>query len=202
MIDNQSQLLPTPTIIVLFVLLLISFSMNLKLRLDLNVLQEMTKSTTEFISNMIPPLKAGSVKPIITNEAKKSVSNQDLQCMAENIYREAAKESPAGKMAVGYVVLNRMSSKLFPKSVCGVVYQEQGNVCQFSWACDANRTPINMASAAWKQSVDIAYVLLSVDKKEQMDITGGAMYFHQKDLKTGWKLTPVATIDGHIFYKR
>ena len=132
----------------LFVLLMFSMSMNLKLRIDLSMLREMSSSTTEFISTVIPPLRASSVKPVVAETVKKPVSNQDLQCMAENIYREAGTQSPAGKMAVGYVVLNRMSSRLFPHSVCGVVHQEQNNVCQFSWVCEPNLKPINMASGA------------------------------------------------------
>jgi hypothetical protein len=202
MINNQNQLLPTPTIIILFTLLILSFSFNLKLSVDLNGLREMSSATTDFISNMIPPLKSTAVKPVVAEDVVRPVSNQDLQCMAENIYREAGTQSPAGKMAVGYVVLNRMSSRMFPKSVCGVVHQSQDNVCQFSWVCEVNLSPINAASAAWKQSVDIAYTLLSVDKKAQVDITGGAIYFHQKDLKTLVRATPVAIIDNHVFYKK
>jgi spore germination cell wall hydrolase CwlJ-like protein len=202
MIINQNQLLPTPTIILLFVLLMCSVSFILKLSVDLNDLRAVTNSTTEFISTVIPPLKAGSIKPVVAEEVKKPVNNQELQCMAENIYREAGTQSPAGKMAVGYVVLNRMSSRLFPHSVCGVVHQSQDNVCQFSWVCEENLLPINMKSSSWKQSVDIAYALLSVDKKSQVDITGGATYFHEKSLQTGYKITPVAVIDNHVFYKR
>ncbi len=46
-----------------------------------------------------------------------------LDCMAKNIYFEAAVESTAGKMAVAHVTLNRVNSKRFPTTVCGVVKQ-------------------------------------------------------------------------------
>ena len=43
--------------------------------------------------------------------------------MSKNIYFEAAIESPAGKIAVGQVVLNRINSKYYPDTVCEVVKQ-------------------------------------------------------------------------------
>ena len=46
-----------------------------------------------------------------------------LECMAKNIYFEAAIESTAGKLAVAQVTLNRVNSTRFPNTICGVVKQ-------------------------------------------------------------------------------
>ena len=79
-------------------------------------------------------------------------------CLAENIYFEARAENFAGKAAVANVTRNRVKSKDYPNTYCGVVKQgpvreswktkgkdiQDGNRiyypikhrCQFSWYCD------------------------------------------------------------------
>ena len=47
----------------------------------------------------------------------------EIRCLAENIYFEARSESTAGRIAVALVVLNRVEDRRFPDSVCGVVKQ-------------------------------------------------------------------------------
>ena len=45
--------------------------------------------------------------------ASPQVSNDDLQCLALNIYHEARSESLAGQYAVADVVLNRVESPMY-----------------------------------------------------------------------------------------
>ncbi|WP_309086131.1 cell wall hydrolase [Chelativorans sp.] len=63
---------------------------------------------------------------------------KEIGCLATAIYFEARSEPPAGQWAVAQVILNRLESDFYPKSVCGVVYQNDHlkNACQFSFACD------------------------------------------------------------------
>ena len=49
---------------------------------------------------------------------------KQLQCMARNIYWEAASEPFEGKVAVAQVTINRVKSGNFADSVCGVVHQK------------------------------------------------------------------------------
>ena len=65
-------------------------------------------------------------------------SARENRCLAEAIYFEARGESEEGQAAVAQVVLNRVSSGLYPATICGVVYQNRWhyNACQFSFACD------------------------------------------------------------------
>ena len=49
---------------------------------------------------------------------------QQLDCLAINIYREAGYEPFEGKVAVAQVTLNRVQAGVFGKDVCGVVYQK------------------------------------------------------------------------------
>lgn len=52
-------------------------------------------------------------------------SSPDLQCMARAMYFESNRSSDEGMLAVGTVVMNRLQSGKFPKTVCGVVGQKK-----------------------------------------------------------------------------
>ena len=48
---------------------------------------------------------------------------KQIECLALNIYFEAAVESTAGKLAVAQVTLNRVKSQQYPETICKVVYE-------------------------------------------------------------------------------
>ena len=52
------------------------------------------------------------------------VKQKELECLARNIYWEAANESYEGKLAVAQVTLNRTKASGYPNTVCEVVYQK------------------------------------------------------------------------------
>ena len=47
----------------------------------------------------------------------------ELDCLAKNIYFEARGESLTGKIAVANVTMNRVEHHKYPSTVCGVVTQ-------------------------------------------------------------------------------
>ena len=59
-------------------------------------------------------------------------------CLAVAIYYEARAESELGQIAVAQVIMNRVRSRAYPDTICGVVYQNahMRNRCQFSFTCD------------------------------------------------------------------
>lgn len=57
------------------------------------------------------------------NSVKKKYTKAELKLMSCLIFCEASGEPYAGKLAVGIVVMNRKSSKAFPNTVKGVIYQ-------------------------------------------------------------------------------
>ena len=128
---------------------------------------------------------------------------KELECLALNIYREAGNEPFEGKVAVAQVTLNRVKSKDFPISICGVVYQKtsctEKVVCQFSWYCDStHRTrPINKASYA--ESYDVAKKVML--EGFRLDSITDALYYHADYVSPNWKYKRVAKIGTHIFYK-
>ena len=80
-----------------------------------------------------------------------------LTCLTQAVYYEAGFEPLTGAQAVAQVVLNRVRHPIFPKSVCGVVYQGASlkTGCQFSFACDGSlgKTP---AKGAWDRAKAVA----------------------------------------------
>ena len=128
--------------------------------------------------------------------ASKSVDPAELRCMSENIYFEAGGESLIGKTAVGLVVLNRVKSPGYPKTVCGVVHQKNGDTCMFSWLCEGAKEVKDTVN--WRQSQAVAYKLLSQTVE---DLTEGSTNFHGMGVSPQWKLRPTVRIDGHQFYR-
>ena len=158
----------------------------------------------------VPP--APTIQPTIYKEETEKVMSivdpVDLDCMSKNIYFEAAVESTAGKIAVGQVVLNRMSSVKFPNTVCGVITQGKHykngfpvrDRCQFSWYCDGKHD-VPFKGKLWKKSVEVARFLLK--DREHVDITDGATFYHADyipDPRWAKNVRKTVKIDRHIFY--
>ena len=99
--------------------------------------------------------------PILTWEPV--ISQAEIECMAKNIYFEAAVESTAGQLAVAQVTLNRVKSSYYPNTVCEVVYEgkhyttskgDQFPVrdrCQFSWYCDGKGDEVKNKGKLWEK---------------------------------------------------
>jgi spore germination cell wall hydrolase CwlJ-like protein len=126
-----------------------------------------------------------------------------LECLAMNIYREAGHESFEGKVAVAQVTMNRASHPLFPKDVCGVVYQKSvfvdKVVCQFSWYCETatKARPIN--KVAYNESMSVAKKVLL--EGFRLDTMKEALYYHANYVNPQWNLEKIGSIGNHIFYK-
>jgi len=137
--------------------------------------------------------------------------NNEIYCLAQNIYFEAGNQPLAGKIAVSQVVLNRVEHYAYPDTICGVVYDAKwkenwkGNMvpvrnqCQFSWFCDGKSDePVD--SATWLSSMHIAR---DVVQSKYGDITEGATHYHATWVYPYWadSLNETVVINEHIFYK-
>ncbi len=127
---------------------------------------------------------------------------REIDCLARNIYFEARYEPEDGRRAVAHVVVNRVSDRRWPGSVCAVVEQgwpEDGPLCQFSWVCDGrdNRPP---RDAHWDDALTLAE---RVYWGWSRDPTDGALWYHAEYVEPHWRraLTPGPQIGGHIFYR-
>lgn len=132
----------------------------------------------------------------------KKVSDKELWCMATAIYFEARGESYRGQVAVGQVVMNRVAHKLYPNTICGVVFQNQNkrNACQFSFACDGIPEKVTDGKS-WKQAQQIAADVVS--GKEYLPEVGYATHYHATYVRPHWapRMKKVTKIGLHVFYQ-
>jgi N-acetylmuramoyl-L-alanine amidase len=132
--------------------------------------------------------------------------NQDVVCLALNIYHEARSESLAGQYAVADVVLNRVESRNYPDDVCSVVYQARmweghpvRDKCQFSWYCDG-KSDTPKETDAWYRSLMIAVNILHQNKFR--GLTEGATHYHTNYVNPKWNKSMdfIGRIGDHLFY--
>jgi spore germination cell wall hydrolase CwlJ-like protein len=125
---------------------------------------------------------------------------EEQHCLALSIYWEARGEGRRGMIAVGWTVLNRVQSQLFPETPCTVVHQGgEQPPCQFSWWCDG-RSDRPRNPDQWRRSLLIASELL-LDPPP--DPTGGSLFYHSSSIPTPWKQKRIRTvrIGSHVFYR-
>jgi spore germination cell wall hydrolase CwlJ-like protein len=131
------------------------------------------------------------------------VREQQLDCLALNIYREAGYEPFEGKVAVAQVTMNRVKHGEFGKDVCGVVYQKnvvmERVVCQFSWACDSVHKSRPIGKDAYTESYAVAKKVLLEGFK--LDVLKDALYYHAAYVNPRWSLDKIGQIGQHIFYR-
>jgi hypothetical protein len=126
-------------------------------------------------------------------------SSRELECLADAVYYEARGETPSGQAAVAQVVLNRVRSPKFPKTVCGVVFQRAAGVCQFSFACDGSMRRARDIGA-WARARKVAARALAGDSSSAV---GSATHFHTINVSPGWgpRMMRIAQVGMHIFYR-
>lgn len=158
----------------------------------------------------MPKVRLKKMDPKLQPEVEYSVAwlmsqpepagDQNWQCLTEAIYFEARGETLKGQFAVAEVILNRVDSGLYPRSICGVVHQRGGGACQFSFVCDGYadkmREPGARAIAA-----RIARVMLDGAPRV---LTEGATHFHTRNVRPGWshRFARTASIGSHLFYRQ
>ncbi len=151
--------------------------------------------------------RVGEIPATIVRPNYAALGNQDEsarenRCLAEAIYFEARGESGEGQAAVAQVVLNRVSSGLYPATICGVVYQNRRhyNACQFSFACEGKSLRIDEPDS-WQRAVRIAREV--TNGKTYVSDIGGSTHFHANYVRPRWarRLEKMDVIGHHIFYK-
>jgi len=137
-----------------------------------------------------------------------------VDCLAAAAWYEAG-DNPPGERAVAQVVLNRARHPAFPKSVCGVVFQDalsrdssrdssgdsgHTNACQFTFACDGSLMARTPGVAAWTRARAIALAALA----GAVDGTVGlATHYHADYVVPRWRdsLVKLGNVGPHLFYR-
>jgi N-acetylmuramoyl-L-alanine amidase len=132
--------------------------------------------------------------PALAQDTDGKAESAEVQCVAEAIYHEARGTSDLSQEAVAHVIVNRAESEDFPDDVCDVV--KDG--CQFSYECDGKSEAMTEPEAREEAIVTAESVL----DGETSDPTGGALYYHNSQVRPGWAddFRRTAKIDDHTFY--
>lgn len=130
---------------------------------------------------------------------------KQLECLARNVYWEAANQPFEGKVGVAQVTMNRVESGKFANTVCGVVYQKnvvyEKVVCQFSWYCEPTYKVKPVHPALWEESMEVAKKVLL--EGFRLPSLKDALYFHADYVKPGWgNMETLGKFGNHIFYKK
>ncbi len=121
-------------------------------------------------------------------------TEKEIQCMARNLYFEARGEGSVGMAGVGYTVLNRVATRGYPKSICGVVHQPG----QFSWVKKGRNNVIrNQASYAHAREIAIAVMTGTIENP-----IDDSIFFNHKSLRPSHTRTAAlrASLGNHRFY--
>jgi spore germination cell wall hydrolase CwlJ-like protein len=127
-----------------------------------------------------------------------SYTEQQMNCLAQNIYYEAATESFEGKLAVAQVTLNRVNSGKFEKTICKTVYQKINKTCQFSWVCENRNKVMRYDSQEFVACKEAAYRILVAGVRIKK--LNNALYYHAVYVNPKWNKKPITKIGKHIFY--
>ena len=159
-------------------------------------------------------IRTNSVTPIPVEDP--FFKNNEITCLAKNMYFEARSEGIAGVVATTQVVYNRVNSKEYPNTICEVIEQakisqwwlkEKGiikpikNKCQFSWFCDG-KSDDPKEPTTYAKMLDMAKDLV-YDRIQIVDFTEGATHYHADYVFPEWRNTKTKTVEiaDHIFYR-
>tara|TARA_B100000214_G_scaffold74810_1_gene50315 strand:+ start:3546 stop:4148 length:603 start_codon:yes stop_codon:yes gene_type:complete len=167
------------------------------------------------IDNQKIVIRTNSVTPIPVEDP--FFKNNEITCLAKNMYFEARSEGIAGVVATTQVVYNRVNSEEYPNTICEVIEQakisqwwlkEKGiikpikNKCQFSWFCDGySDEPKD--DKTYSELFELAEQFVNGEHEGMIDITGGALWYHADYVHPRWAnhLEVTTKVGRHIFYK-
>lgn len=148
------------------------------------------------------------------SELERRHTEEQMTCLAMNIYYEARSSNLADKAGVADVVLNRVRDNRYPDTICEVVQQGKQkpswkdpnrmvmvrNACQFSWYCDG-KADNPQDEDRWVEAQMIAWQIAENDTYR--GITEGATHYHATYVKPSWadSLQMVGRLGAHIYYR-
>jgi len=168
----------------------------------------------------------------LTNQRNKHESlltQRERECLARNIYHEAANEPVEGQIGVAQVTLNRSRDPFYPSDVCDVVYQrttvtktknevvitkhknkkkqdlrvvpvtKRYVVCQFSWTCIRVVAP-SSENAKYKKIRELVEDYAEGGYQDYREKFKKSLHYHAYYVSPNWPLNRLAQVGAHIFY--
>ena len=159
--------------------------------------------------------------PVIASPEMKPDEARERYCLAEAILFEAGNQPLTGMVAVGEVIMNRVKSKEYPNTICGVVHEGPTNKwwkekynkivpvrnrCQFSYYCDGKSDKVDRwrRTNTWQDVLKATlYVINGNIAMTPFNLTDGATHYHATYVNPAWSkyLRKTVQIQDHIFYK-
>ena len=141
-----------------------------------------------------PLTAAPALAELVAAHAGSETADEESECLARAVYWESRGEPLSGQLAVAEVVINRARSGRFSATLCGVVRQPS----QFSFVRRGYIPQPPQASRDWHNAVAIARIAT-----ERLASGGApqALFFHARRINPGWRLTRIATVGNHVFYR-
>ena len=125
----------------------------------------------------------------------------DLYIGAATLFMETSGEPPAGRVAVAHVLVNRLRSGKFGRTLSEICLKYR----QFSGWNDKDPNGIRFAVAPDELLEPFEQILSNALSGKSLDPTGGALFYYNPKLASpNWdfkKLTQTATIGSHWFFK-
>lgn len=138
--------------------------------------------------------EAASLAELVSDMPESEDLSAEMRCLAGAIYFESRGEPLDGQLAVGRVVINRSASGRYPSTYCGVVYQPS----QFSFVRGGRMPGVDTGSAAWRKAKAIARIAHEGLWRSPSE---GALSFHAAHVNPRWRMTRVARLGSHVFYR-
>lgn len=138
------------------------------------------------------PAPRTATKPIRGAKVTYNYTAKDRECLERAMYFESERSDPGGYMAVGTVVMNRLTSGAYPTTICGVVSQEK----QFA--------PGVMSKEVKDQAKpDLDTAAAAILRGERHPQVKDAMFFHTEGLRFPYdNMHYVAYAGGNAFYEK
>ncbi len=116
----------------------------------------------------------------------------DRDCMKRAMYFESKRSSREGLMAVGTVIMNRLTSDAYPPTICGIVAQER----QFA--------PGVLTRAVNEETVpELDAAVDAIIRGERNPEVKDAMFFHTAGLRFPYENMHYVTVaGGNAFYEK
>jgi len=169
---------------------------------DAEAAADVTSARRQAITDLLVTDFGGVIDLSEIHSVKIGKRGKQWHCLTEALYFEARGENLVGQVAVAEVILNRVDSKSYPNSVCGVIQQGQSkrNGCQFSFICDGKVEHIGDRKA-YDELGKVAWVML---QGKPRILTGKATHYHATSVQPRWakRLVRTARIGDHIFYRQ
>ena len=150
-------------------------------------------------SFLIEPVPVKTITAKLIDNAE--FQAREHECLSQAIFYESRSEGKDGQKAVAEVIQNRVHSKHYPNSICGVVFQgaQRRTGCQFSFTCDGSMK-LAPKGKTWLRANNVAALAMTGGITP---ITGRATHYHTLDVLPIWSDSLVLTkqIETHKFYR-